>query len=401
MSEVVAAEAVAEAQAEVEVDAAEVVGDLLGDISHDVPEKAEAQEPEPEPEKPATEAKPSGKLDKGKEFLNPALFTPEALATPEGIIAAQKAVQTREEYTRQVYLRTVDRSKNARASETNAKAWEDRARVLHESIHADLAAVRNAGTTDAKLAALTRFFGRSAIEVYEELTDHFLGQRKNKPDANAEMKRELAELKQSMQAQGQQAQQREALNENARLIAQIESQIATEAADAEKYPNVAHFATGAGKTQEIVEYTKSLQMEHWAAQCGGLHQAQSAALQAGNQGMVRACIDAINGNTTALRWLAENHPGVRLPQALDRSAALSMLNDQLAAHAEEARGQTGTIPDAGRATSLKPKPVVGKSVSPNRASAASSRRSIFELNDEERFAELLRDPGDLLNQLGI
>lgn len=399
MSEAVAAAEPAAVEVPVEVDAAEVVGDILGDISHDSEVKTEA-EPEPEAaEKPAAEAKP-GKLDKGKEFLNPALFTPEALATPEGLATARKAVQQREEYTRQVYLRTVDRNEKARTSETNAKSWEDRARVLHDSIHADIAAVRSVGTTNEKLAALTRFFGRSAIEVYEELTDHFLGQRKNKPDANAEVRRELAELKQHIQAQGQQAQQREVANETSRIVAQIEGEIATEAADATKYPNVAHFATGAGKTREIVDYVKGLQMEHWASQCGGLHQAQAAALQAGNQGMVRACIDAINGNTTAMRWLAENHPGVRLPQPLDRSAALSMLNDQLAPHAEEARGQTG-IPDAGRATSRTPKPVVGKSVSPNRAAAASARRTTDEMTDEERFAELLRDPGDILNQLGI
>lgn len=382
------------------------------DIS-DLFETQRADEPEPEPEATAeepggeTEAQPAAakaKPDKGSEVIDPALFTPEALATPEGIATARKAILAREAHMSSVHTRLLERNKKSLGREANAKAWESRVQTLHAKLSQDADALWRTGDPQAAIEAFGRLLNRDGFQAFEEFTAHVLGKRKaDKADPTADLKKQIEELRGTVQTHQQTAAQREQAAEVSRIVAQVDADISRDAADAERFPNVALFWNKGG-TAEIVSYTKQLMTEHWHSQCGNLHQAQAQALQAGNHGLARACFDAVNGAPAAVQWLQQNFPSIRLPQPLDRAQALSMLNTQLGEHADRVRAETGS-PDAGRATSKPQKPVtLGRSVSANRAAAASPRRTLDEMNDDERFEELKRDPGatrELLSLIGL
>lgn len=384
-----------------EPSAAEVIGTALGDISEPAPdepveeaveetgeEQPEAEaEPEPQPEAPKGDTK-------GKAFLNPALFTEEALATPEGIATARKAIQAREAYTNQTYIRMQDR--NAKSKERDGRSSErERASVaLNEAMSRDWNAIRSAGNANEALTALSRLTGRNGLEVYEELTAVILGQRKNKPDPTAEVKTELQQLKEQMR----QREQRELENSNAAAATEHTRRIEARLTDETAFPAVAHFAKQSPeKKAELLRLTIAELNTGWLAQCGPLQSLQSRAFAAGNQGLARACADAIAGVPQALNWLRQNAPDVTLPQPLDHAVAIGNLETQLAPHLA---GQTGVTPDAGRATSRNPKPVNGRTISPTRASAASVTRTVDDLSDEERLAAVARDT-DYLRRIGL
>jgi hypothetical protein len=87
-------------------------------------------------------------------------------------------------------------------------------------------------------------------------------------------------------------------------------------------------------------------------------------------------------------------------QPLDPSAAFATLEELLRPHAAEARAQTGSEPGAGRATSTKPKPANGRTISPARAATSSVARSTDDMSDAERREVLARDT-DYLRRMGL
>lgn len=340
--------------------AEQIIGNAVGDEAPEIApedlqeeqpaneESGEEQAPEPEPEVKQETTDP-----KGLAFFNKELFTEEALATPEGIQKAAQALKDRDRFTSKAYVKLKARDKKSRVTQESAQRWEANARTLHERQQADVELMTN-GDQNQRLEALGRLFRMPGIDAYELLSEGVLGIRKKGPKSETEaVKRELEELKNNLKSK----EQREAEARELHMVALAESRIAV-LAQTDEFPSVAHFAKQSrDQLNEIVRQVKQQCVDHWNEQV---------------------------------------RQGVR-PQPLDWQVALGQLELLLKPHA----AQTGTNPDAGRAPSRNPKPgPTGRTVSPARASTASSRRSLDDMTDEERRADLARDT-DALRRFGL
>jgi hypothetical protein len=340
--------------------AEQIIGNAVGDEAPEIApedlqeeqpaneEGSEEQAPEPEPEVKQETTDP-----KGLAFFNKELFTEEALATPEGIQKAAQALKDRDRFTSKAYVKLKARDKKSRATQESAQRWEANARTLHERQQADVELMTN-GDQNQRLEALGRLFRMPGIDAYELLSEGVLGIRKKGPKNETEaVKRELEELRNGLKLK----EQREAEARELHMVALAESRIAV-LAQTDEFPSVAHFAKQSrDQLNEIVRQVKQQCVDHWNEQV---------------------------------------RQGVR-PQPLDWQVALGQLELLLKPHA----AQTGTNPDAGRAPSRNPKPgPTGRTVSPARASTASSRRSLDDMTDEERRADLARDT-DALRRFGL
>lgn len=343
--------------------AEQIIGNAVGDEAPEIaPEDLQEEQPaneegsEEQAQEPEPEVKQETTDPKGLAFFNKELFTPEALATPEGIQKAAQALKDRDRFTSKAYVKLKARDKKSRATQESAQRWEANARTLHERQQADVELMTN-GDQNQRLEALGRLFRMPGIDAYELLSEGILGLKKKGPKNETEaVKRELEELRNGLKLKEQQEAERQATH--AVLLA--ESRIAA-LAQTPDFPAVQHFASqGRDKVNEIVNYVKGLCLDHWNLQVGR---------------------------------------GVQHPQPLDHAVALRQLDSELKPHVPGA--QTGTNPDAGRAPSRNPKPgPTGRTVSPARASTASSRRSLDDMTDEERRADLARDT-DALRRFGL
>jgi hypothetical protein len=308
--------------------------------------EAETEETPAEPETPAAAAKPAHKL-----VVDDALFTEEALGTPEGIGKARDVLLAAQVKMSRGYGRLKSREEKLA---TQAQHVDQRERTiirLGEGLQSDLQQLEN-GDATAIINTLGKLCRRDGIAVYQMLTDNMvLNGKRAKPSKEAqELRSELQQLRDAMvgkerQEQSQQFQQQEL---------QAKQRIYSGASNAAEYPALAHFATA--KPNEVVETLVQMKIEHH-----------------------------------------RQHGTV-----LDDAEAFRTLNAQLSRYAPT---ETGDKPDAGREPShSKPGTQaarLGKTVSPSRASTASSRRTIDEMSDDERMAELARDPRDLFEQLGL
>jgi hypothetical protein len=343
--------------------AEQIIGNAVGDEAPEIaPEDLAEEQPanegegeaeaEPEEQQPK-EAEPS-KDPKGLAFFNKDLFTDEALGTAEGIQKARLALQDRHRFTTQAYVKLKARDKKSRDLQANVQRIEKNSLMLHERQQAELELLTG-GDANQRLDALGRLFRMPGIDAYELLSEGVLGIRKKGPKNETEaVKRELEELRNGLK----QKEQREAEERAAHQILLAESRIAV-MAQSEQYPSVAFFSKQSREQlNETVKFVKKECIEHWEDQ-------------------VRR--------------------GVQNPQPLDHSVALGQLEQLLKPHA----AQTGVTPEAGRAPSRNPKPgPTGRTISPTRASTASSRRSLDDMTDEERRADLARDT-DALRRFGL
>lgn len=344
--------------------AEQIIGNAVGDEAPEIaPEDLQEEQPanegeeqaEEQPE-PEPEVKQETTDPKGLAFFNKELFTEEALSTPEGVKKAAQALKDRDRFTSKAYVKLKARDKKSRAAQESAQRWEANARTLHERQQADVELMTN-GDQNQRLEALGRLFRMPGIDAYELLSEGILGLKKKGPKNEGEAAmRKLEELEKNLKLKEQQEAERQATH--AVLLA--ESRIAA-LAQTPDFPAVQHFASqGREKLNEIVEYVKQQCLDYWNLQVGR---------------------------------------GVQRPQPLDHAVALRHLDSELKPHVPGA--QTGTNPDAGRAPSRNPKPgPTGRTVSPARASTASSRRSLDDMTDEERRADLARDT-DALRRFGL
>lgn len=340
--------------------AEQIIGNAVGDEAPEIaPEDLQEEQPaneeggEEQAQEPEPEVKQETTDPKGLAFFNKELFTEEALATPEGIQKAAQALKDRDRFTSKAYVKLKARDKKSRATQESAQRWEANARTLHERQQADVELMTN-GDQNQRLEALGRLFRMPGIDAYELLSEGVLGLKKKGPKSETEaVKRELEELRNGLKLKEQQEAERQATH--AVLLA--ESRIAA-LAQTEQFPSVQHFAKQSREQlNEIVRQVKQQCLDHWNEQV---------------------------------------RQGVQ-PQPLDHSVALGQLELLLKPHA----AQTGSNPDAGRAPSRNPKPgPTGRTVSPARASTASSRRSLDDMTDEERRADLARDT-DALRRFGL
>ncbi len=342
--------------------AEQIIGNAVGDEAPEIaPEDLAEEQPanegegeaeaEPEEQQPK-EAEPS-KDPKGLAFFNKELFADEALSTPEGIQKARQALQDRHRFTTQAYVKLKARDKKSRDLQANVQRIEKNSLMLHERQQAELELLTG-GDANQRLDALGRLFRMPGIDAYELLSEGVLGIRKKGPKNETEaVKRELEELRNGLK----QKEQREAEERANHAILLAESRIAT-LAQTEQFPSVAFFAKQSrDQLNEVVRQVKQQCLDHWNEQV---------------------------------------RQGVQ-PQPLDHSVALGQLEQLLKPHA----AQTGVTPEAGRAPSRNPKPgPTGRTISPTRASTASSRRSLDDMTDEERRADLARDT-DALRRFGL
>jgi hypothetical protein len=346
--------------------AEQIIGNAVGDEAPEIaPEDLaeeqpanegdaqEGEEQQPEEEARQEEQQAESKDVKGLAFFNKDLFTDDALNTPEGIAKARQAIKDRDKFTGKAYVKLKARDRKSAETKAHVERLNANALMLHQRQQADVEVMRS-GDANQRLDALGRLFHMPGIDAYELLSEGVLGVRKKGPKNETEaVKRELEELRNGLK----QKEQREAEERANHQILLAESRIAT-LAQTDAFPSVAHFAKQSrGQLNEIVNQVK------------------------------RACID---------HWDDQVRRGVQ-PIPLDHSAALGQLEQLLKPHA----AQTGVNPDAGREPSRNPKPVpTGRTVSPARASPASSRRSLDDMSDEERRADLARDT-DALRRFGL
>jgi hypothetical protein len=337
-------------------EAAEAAPDLSG-IVEDMGIVEEPQgeldavaEPEAE-ETGETPAPPAAEKPAHKQFVDDALFTEEALRTPEGIGKARDVLLAAQVKMSRGYGRLKSREEKLA---TQAQHVDQRERTiirLGEGLQSDLQQLEN-GDATAIINTLGKLCRRDGIAVYQMLTDNMvLNGKKPKPSKETqELRSELQQLRDALA--GKERQEHEQLNQQREM--QAKQRIFSGATNAAEYPALAHFATA--KPNEVVETLVQMKIEHH-----------------------------------------KQHGTV-----LDDAEAFRTLNAQLSRYAPT---ETGAKPDAGREPShSKPGTQaarLGKTVSPSRASTASSRRSIDEMSDEERMAELARDPRDIFDQLGL
>jgi hypothetical protein len=353
MSEAVAAEAIETAEAEAAPSASEILGNIFGapveNETESEGETAPEEATEEQPEAEASKEQPS-KPTKGKDFFRKELFSDEALKTPGGIMIARKALQERERYNANVHLRVTERDQKSKVRESNAKQWEDRAVTLHRNIHSLQSRLTNGDAAQA-LEALGQLMGTTGLDAYERLTDTLVRNGKAKPGSElAEVRKTVEELRGELKTRDTKAQQE-------REQATIRQALHTFAmrAQTDEFPSIAYFARqGTDQLTNAVQWIDKTLRDHYQ----------------------------------------------ETGQPLDPSAAFATLEELLRPHAAEARAQTGEQPGAGRATSTKPKPANGRTISPARAATSSVARSTDDMTDTERREVLARDT-DYLRRMGL
>ena len=326
------------------------VSGIVDDLGIEAPQQEEETEAEVTAEETEAPAAPVAEKPAHKLFVDDALFTDEALKSPEGIGKARDVLLAKQVQMNRGY----GRLKTRETKVENRARMVDRREVaivrLGDGLMSDINQLE-AGDATAIINTLGKLCRRDGAAVYEMLTQNILANgKKAKPTAGeAALRAEIDQLKARDLQKEQQAEQQRVINaENT-----ARQRLHGAASNAETYPTVARFI--AQKPAEVVNTLVEMKIAHHA-----------------------------------------EHGTV-----LDDGEALRTLESQLA----RAIGQTGPAPDAGREPS-RTKPAnqaarLGKTVSPSRALTASSRRTVEEMSDEERMVELARDPGDLLAQLGL
>ena len=134
-------------------------------------------------EKPAADAvKPQDPAARRAAFE--ALFTEEALATPEGVKAAATALRERQVKHHDTYRRTVQRERSAKEATAQAKQAEATYTRFNGQLQGTLQLLQQ-GTPEQALHALGVLRGKAGIDAYEELTSTVIGIKKNPAPADS------------------------------------------------------------------------------------------------------------------------------------------------------------------------------------------------------------------------
>lgn len=173
-----------------------------------------------------------------------ALFSDEALASPEGVKAARDALRAREVKHSDNYQRTVKREQEAKSTVAQARQAAQNYTSLNGQLQSLLTTVRE-GTPEQALHAIGMLRGKAGIDAYEELTSTVIGLKKNPPPADSPKLIALeAELRNMKQAQADHATQAD----NARWAQGVAQQAAAMTAEgAPVNPGIA-FMIKAGNT---------------------------------------------------------------------------------------------------------------------------------------------------------
>lgn len=272
------------------------------------------------------------------------LTTDEALKTPEGIKAAAAAIRQATVKHHEAYRRTVQREREAKATTQRAAAAEQNYHRLTGGLNSTLSLLQQ-GTPEQALHALGVLRGKAGVDAYEELTSTVIGIKKN---ATAEESPKVKKLEEEIARIREERDHERTVSENN----QWRHSIATAAAatgegGAPVHPGIAHFVR-AGKftLADIVRAVEQDKISHYQSTGRGLSDRDALA------GVERALADLIPAGATPATPKSAAKPVGRLP---------------------------------------------GRGVPPARAASGAGSR---ELSEEERMAELAKDP-TVLGMLGL
>lgn len=287
-----------------------------------------------------------------------ALFDEKALARPDGIkaarqavIDARKAAQDEKRETHRVFVRVQRREDAAKARDADLNRREAVFGAQVQRLSADLDTMKN-GNADEALQALGRLRGVSGTEAYEQFTQTVIANGKKAP---VQRDPELVALLQRQQQQ----------------IAAL--------------------------TQSHQQENEGRAREAWRS---GITQAvqgdEYPALNAAFKDFGRDLIDRMN--EVKLAYWNENK------QVLDDGALLRHFENKLAGYVSRRSAtvepQVETVSRAATSAGDRRVPrrqLPGQTVSPTRAATSAATR---ELTDEERYEELVNEPG-ILQKLGL
>jgi hypothetical protein len=303
----------------------------------------EAVEPAVEAAKADAPVKPSDAAAAKREAFR-ALFTDEALATPEGVKAAQSALRQAQVKHHDTYQRTVQREQRAKQEISAARQATENYSRLNGQLQNTLSLLQQ-GTPEQALHALGVLRGKAGIDAYEEMTSTVIGMKKNPPPAESP---KVKALEEKLAAIERAEEERRLESGNLAWMQQVAQQAAAAGADGKPAnPGIAHFIK-AGKftLRDVVD----------------------SVIQ-----------DKIEYNQRTGRVLPDSEALTKIEAALA---------DLVPAAPPAAPVATG---GAQRLTGRLP----GKTVA--RAGAAAGSR---ELSEEENMAELAKDPA-FLRSLGL
>jgi len=167
-----------------------------------------------------------------------ALFTEEALATPEGVKAAATALREREVKHHDTYRRTVQREREAKTAIATAKNAEQTYQRFNGQLQNTLQLLQQ-GTPEQALHALGVLRGKAGIDAYEELTSTVIGIKKNPPPADSPKVQALENELKAIKGNIEHAQKKA---ENDAWRGQVARAAAHVGAEGKAtYPGIAHF----------------------------------------------------------------------------------------------------------------------------------------------------------------
>lgn len=247
----------------------------------EAPEAQAEETPAPAPEAPAEE--PEAPAEETPEAPAPtaaaeraptealdddALFSEEALSTPEGvakareaITAARKAHAEERAKTSHVFLRMKKREEKAKAQYAEAQKMHEAAQALNQRLATDMSALQ-AGDARGIIDTLGRLTGRPGKQVFEELALAVATDGKGTPESKKlkeledRYERRVRELEERWEQEKRAQQEREtqaAIKRRKQELVQLGS-------DASRFPAVAHFV-GLGKQKEIAETLTEYKMK--------------------------------------------------------------------------------------------------------------------------------------------
>lgn len=234
------------------------------------PPEAQVEEtPGPAPEAPAEETPEQPEPPAAPASVDDdALFSEEALSTPEGVAkardaltAARRAHAEERAKTSQVFLRMKKREEKAKAQYAEAQKMHEAAQALNQRLATDMSALQ-AGDARGIIDTLGRLTGRPGKQVFEELALAVATDGKGTPESKKlkeleeRYERRVRELEERWEQEKRAQQEREtqaAIKRRKQELVQLGS-------DASRFPAVAHFV-GLGKQKEIAETLTEYKMK--------------------------------------------------------------------------------------------------------------------------------------------
>lgn len=234
-----------------------------------VPEAQVEETPGPAPEAPAEETPEQPEPPAAPASVDDdALFSEEALSTPEGVAkarealaAARRAHAEERAKTSHVFLRMKKREEKAKEKYAEAQKMHEAAQALNQRLATDMSALQ-AGDARGIIDTLGRLTGRPGKQVVEELALAIATDGKGTPESKKlkeleeRYERRVRELEERWEQEKRAQQEREtqaAIKRRKQELVQLGS-------DASRFPAVAHFV-GLGKQKEIAETLTEYKMK--------------------------------------------------------------------------------------------------------------------------------------------